>query len=78
MNQTSVIAVSILIAYIVFITTRGELQQYLAIVGIGALPASTSTPLGQAAAAQTNQSVNPMTKSSLGNLVNLPPFGGIQ
>lgn len=34
MTQTSTIAVFLLIGFIVFITFRGELSQYLAVVGI--------------------------------------------
>jgi hypothetical protein len=34
MNQTSVIAAALVIGFIVFITTRGELPAYLAVLGI--------------------------------------------
>jgi hypothetical protein len=34
MNQTSIIAAGLLIGFIVFITTRGELPAYLAVIGL--------------------------------------------
>lgn len=34
MSQTSVIAAFLLIGFVVFITARGELQKYLAVLGI--------------------------------------------
>jgi len=34
MNQTSIIAAAIVIGFIVFITTRGELPDYLKVLGI--------------------------------------------
>lgn len=35
MNQSSVIAFGILIGFIVFVTTRGELNDYLNVIGLG-------------------------------------------
>jgi hypothetical protein len=35
MNQTSIIAGALVIGFIVFITVRGELPQYLGVFGIG-------------------------------------------
>ncbi len=34
MNHTSIIAAALVIGFIVFITARGELPKYLAVVGI--------------------------------------------
>jgi hypothetical protein len=34
MNQNSIIAAGLLIGFIVFITTRGELPAYLAVIGL--------------------------------------------
>ncbi len=34
MSQTSIIAAALLVGFIVFITTRGELPKYRAVVGI--------------------------------------------
>lgn len=34
MNQNSIIAFSLIIGFIVFITTKGELPAYLAVLGI--------------------------------------------
>jgi len=34
MNQTSVMAAALLIGFIVFITMRGELPKYLAVIGL--------------------------------------------
>jgi hypothetical protein len=34
MNQTSIIAAALIVGFIVFITTRGELPKYLAVMGI--------------------------------------------
>ena len=35
LSQTSIIAAAFVIAFIVFVTTKGELPQYLALLGIG-------------------------------------------
>lgn len=34
MDQASIIAAALIIGFVVFITTRGELPKYLAIIGI--------------------------------------------
>jgi hypothetical protein len=34
MNQTSTIAAALIVGFIVFITTRGELPDYLKVIGI--------------------------------------------
>jgi hypothetical protein len=34
MNQSSIITASLLIGFIVFITVRGELTSYLAVIGL--------------------------------------------
>jgi hypothetical protein len=34
MDQTSIIAAALIIGFIVFITTKGELPKYLAVVGL--------------------------------------------
>lgn len=34
MSQTSIIAGALLVGFIVFVTTRGELQKYLAVIGL--------------------------------------------
>jgi len=34
MNQTSIIAAALIVGFIVFITTRGELPKYLAVLGL--------------------------------------------
>jgi hypothetical protein len=35
MNQSSVIAFGLLVGFIVFVTIRGELPKYAAVVGLG-------------------------------------------
>lgn len=64
MNQNSIIAFALLLGFIVFITMRGELQQYLAVVGLSnaALPGATPTASSPAS-------------SPFGNL-SLPGIGG--
>lgn len=44
MSQTSIIAGALIIAYIVFVTVRGELPAYLAMLGVGG--SSAVTPSG--------------------------------
>jgi hypothetical protein len=34
MSQSSIVALALLIAFVVFITVRGELQSYLQVIGI--------------------------------------------
>lgn len=34
MNQTSIIAAALIVGFVVFITIRGELPKYLAVLGI--------------------------------------------
>lgn len=34
MSQTSIIAAALIVGFIVFVTTRGELPKYLATIGI--------------------------------------------
>jgi len=34
MDQTSIIAAALIIGFVVFITTKGELPKYLAIIGL--------------------------------------------
>lgn len=47
MNQNSIIAFSLIVGFIVFITVRGELPAYLAVLGLGAGATSgTSNLLG--------------------------------
>lgn len=43
MSQSSIIAAFLLFGFIVFITVRGELPQYAAIVGLGTSSGSTNT-----------------------------------
>jgi len=47
LSQTSIIAASLVIAFVVFITVRGELPAYLSIFGVG----SGSTPAGSSGSA---------------------------
>jgi len=56
MSQNSVIAAALLIGYIVFITVKGELSQYLAVLGLStaALPSSQGS-------AQSNVAANPLS-----------------
>lgn len=42
MPQTSTIAAALIVGFIVFITVRGELPKYLAILGLGSQATSTS------------------------------------
>lgn len=52
MNQSSAIAAALLISFIVFITIRGELRQYLDVLGIDlgtASPSTTGTTTGTSA-----------------------------
>jgi len=47
MNQSSIIAAALIIGFIVYITVRGQLTQYLGILGIGSAavnPVTTLTP----------------------------------
>lgn len=44
MNQTSIIAASLIVAFLVFITVRGELPGYLSVFdGTAAVPISAAT-----------------------------------
>ena len=52
MNQTSVIAAALIIAFIVFITVRGELPGYLSVF-TGTAPPATSTASTTGAIAET-------------------------
>jgi hypothetical protein len=45
-NQTSVIAAAMVIAWVIFITVRGELQGYLKVLGIGSGAAAPATIAG--------------------------------
>ncbi len=59
MNQTSIIAASLVIGFIVFVTTRGELPAYLAVFGIGQsnMGPNVGTLNQNVAAAQIGQTV---------------------
>jgi hypothetical protein len=50
MDQSSIIAAGLIIGFIVFITIKGQLSQYLGVLGLGAnavsAPASSSTTSG--------------------------------
>jgi len=35
MNQTSVIAAALIVGFVIFVTMRGELPKYLAVIGLG-------------------------------------------
>jgi hypothetical protein len=54
-SQTSIIAGSLIIAYIVFVTVRGELPAYLSVLGVGG-GAAVTTPSGCAAGQGQGQS----------------------
>lgn len=61
-NQTSIIAAALVIAWVVFITVRGELQGYMAILGIGSgAPAGGSTISG--GVTQASNSGTPITQT---------------
>lgn len=64
MNQNSIIAFALLVGFVVFVTMRGELQQYLAVVGLSSatLPGASVTP-GAA------------SNSGVASLPNLPGLG---
>ncbi len=38
MSQNSIIAVGLILGFIVFVTVRGELPQYLGVLGLGSAP----------------------------------------
>lgn len=42
MNQSSSIAAALIVGFIVFITIRGELSKYLAVLGLGATTATVA------------------------------------
>lgn len=53
LSQTSIIAASMIVAFVVFITVRGELPAYLSIFGVGSgvTPSGTGTGAGAAQSA---------------------------
>jgi hypothetical protein len=63
MSQSSTIAFALIVGFFVFITIRGELGQYLNVIGIGS---ATQTP------ATTNT-----TTSGLSTLPQLPQLGSL-
>lgn len=65
MSQSSVIAFALLVGFIVFITIKGELTQYLNVLGIN---------LNQSGANQQQQSAS-AAAPSLPGLPSLPPLG---
>jgi hypothetical protein len=69
MSQTSIIAGALVIAYIVYVTVKGELPAYLSMLGIGG--SCASTPSGcNPCASTTTPSQPPATQTG-------QPAGGI-
>lgn len=66
MNNTSTIAFSLIIGFIVFITVRGELPAYLCVLGIGGnnCPAPNTTPLTTTSVTQGTPSSSSSSSSS--------------
>lgn len=71
MTQTSKIAGTFIIAWIVFITTRGELPAYLSLLGIGG-SGGVSSPSGCAAAASTTPPASGSSGGTSRTTVTLP------
>jgi hypothetical protein len=59
MSQTSIIAGALVIAYIVYVTVKGELPAYLSMLGIGG--SCASTPSGCNPCAGTPPATPPAT-----------------
>lgn len=70
MNQTGYVAAFIIIGFVVFITLRGELPQYLAIGGIG-VPAGSTVPGGQLYAQSNSATAGLSTTTELPGLPSL-------
>lgn len=68
MSQTGYIAAFLIIGFVVFITLRGELNQYLAVAGIG-VPAGSTVP-GSNLYAQSNSATAGLSTTT--ELPNLP------
>jgi hypothetical protein len=66
MSQNSIIAFGLIIGFIVFITLKGELQLYLAVIGLGSAVNASST-------AATASSIVP----SIPSIPALPTTSGI-
>jgi hypothetical protein len=83
MNQNSIIAFALLVGFIVFVTMRGELSQYLAVIGLSnaTLPASGgASPVSTAGAPYISSLLSPglVPAPSVGPTLSLgaPPSGG--
>lgn len=74
MSQNSIIAFGLLAGFIVFITVRGELPRYLAVIGLEPGAAGAGSPAG-AVATSTLPSLPDFGAGSLGGSVG--SLGGV-
>lgn len=76
MNQTGYIAAFLIIGFIVFVTLRGELPSYFAVIGLGnaQLPAASSgTSVGSSLASQSASATGGLSTV----LPELPSISGV-
>lgn len=75
MSQNSIIAFALLVGFIVFVTMKGELPQYLAVVGLAGGSAASSTSSTSSTSGTAGTAATPSASSSL-SLPSLPSLGG--
>lgn len=81
MSQSSITAAALVIAFLIFITVRGELPKYLGAFGIGqgalASPASQAAGFGLASNITALAGNTPQAQSQKGFSIGIPGLGSI-
>jgi hypothetical protein len=79
MSQSSITAAALIVAFLIFITVRGELSKYLGAFGFGASQPSSAAAAGFGIASNITAlaGVTPQAQTAKGISIGIPGIGSI-